>query len=76
VLSFAAFQLDGIFIGATFTVQMHNASIIAVAVFLAAWWILSTRYGVVGLWWSLIVYVGARAAALLIYYPALRRSLN
>ena len=75
VLSFAAFQLDGIFIGATLTAQMRNASIVAAAVFLAAWWLLSSRYGVVGLWWSFIIYVCARAAALLIYFPDLRRSL-
>ena len=76
VLSFAAFQLDGIFIGATCTVQMRNASIIATAVFLAMWWLLSSRYGVIGLWWSFIVYVCARAAALSIYFPGLRRSLS
>jgi len=76
VLSFAAFQLDGIFIGATFTMQMRNASIIATAVFLVAWWLLSARYGVVGLWWSFIVYVCARAAALLIYLPTLRKSFS
>jgi len=76
VLSFAAFQLDGVFIGATFTVQMRNASIIAVAFFLVAWWLLASRFGVAGLWWSFIIYVCARAAALLIYYPGLRRSLN
>lgn len=75
-LSFAAFQLDGIFIGATFTTQMRNASIIAVAVFMAAWWLLSARFGVMGLWWSFIVYVCARAAALLIWFPKLRRSLG
>jgi MATE family multidrug resistance protein len=34
------FQLDGIFIGATRTAQMRNAMLLALAVFLAAWWAL------------------------------------
>jgi MATE family multidrug resistance protein len=74
--SFAAFQLDGIFIGASFTRQMRNAAFLSIAVFLAAWWILMDRFGVSGLWWAMIIYVAARADALLLYYPALRKSID
>ncbi len=35
-----AFQLDGIFIGATRTTDMRNAMLISTAVFLLAWWAL------------------------------------
>jgi len=73
--SFAAFQLDGIFIGASFTRQMRNAAFLSIAVFLAAWWILMGRFGVNGLWWAMIIYVAARADALLLFYPALRKSI-
>jgi MATE family, multidrug efflux pump len=73
--SFAAFQLDGIFIGASFTRQMRNAAFLSIAVFLLAWWILMARFGVNGLWWAMIIYVAARADALLLYYPALRNSI-
>lgn len=74
--SFAAFQLDGIFIGASRTAQMRNAAFISVAVFLFAWWLLAGRYGVNGLWGAMIIYVIARAGALLIYLPALRASID
>lgn len=74
--SFAAFQLDGIFIGASFTRQMRNAAFLSIAVFLAAWWILMDRFGVNGLWWAMIIYVAARADALLLFYPALRKSID
>jgi MATE family multidrug resistance protein len=74
--SFAAFQLDGIFIGASFTRQMRNAAILSIAVFLAAWWILMDRFGVNGLWWAMIIYVAARADALLLFYPALSKSID
>jgi MATE family multidrug resistance protein len=72
LLSFAAFQLDGIYIGASFTRQMRNAAFLSLAVFFVACWQLLPLYGITGLWWALIVYVVARAAALLLYYPELR----
>lgn len=74
--SFAAFQLDGIFIGVSRTAQMRNAAFMSVGVFLLAWYLLASRYGVNGLWWAMIIYVVARAFALLIYYPALRASVS
>ena len=67
LLSFAAFQLDGIYIGASFTRQMTNAAFLSLAVFFVACWQLLPLYGITGLWWALIVYVVARAAALLLY---------
>ena len=76
VLAFAAFQLDGIFIGASFTRQMRNASIISISVFILAWWVLVAAYGITGLWLSFIVYVCARAGALLLYFPGLRNSIS
>lgn len=75
LLSFAAFQLDGVFVGATRTRAMRDASLLSLAVFLAAYWLLAARYGNAGLWIAFVVYVVARAAALGAYYPALRRSV-
>ncbi len=73
--SFAAFQLDGIFIGVSFTRQMRNAAFLSLIVYLLAWWLLMDNFGVNGLWWAMIIYVVARAAALLLYFPALRRTI-
>lgn len=70
--SFAAFQLDGIFIGASFTSAMRNASVLSLAVFVVAWWFLTPLLAVSGLWWAMIIYVIARALALLFYLPAIR----
>lgn len=74
--SFGAFQLDGIFIGATRTRNMRDASVVSVAVFLAVWWPLTAWAGNRGLWIAFVVYVCARAAALAYHYPALRRGLE
>jgi multidrug resistance protein, MATE family len=73
LLSFAAFQLDGIFIGATQTRAMRNAAFFALAVYLPAAWLLMPVWNSDGLWIAFIAYVCARAAGLAYYYPALRR---
>ena len=74
LLSVAAFQLDGVFIGTSRTADMRNASLASLAVFLLAWWVLQDSANH-GLWLAFILYVVARALALLAYYPGLRRSV-
>lgn len=68
LLSVAAFQLDGVFIGATRTREMRNASVASFAIFLACAIPLAERFGNHGLWAAFVVFVVARAAALLPYY--------
>jgi multidrug resistance protein, MATE family len=69
-----AFQLDGIFIGATRTADMRNAMLMSLAIFLGAWWLLQP-FGNTGLWAAFYVHYLARTASLLYYYPALVRSV-
>ena len=76
LFSFAAFQLDGIFIGASFTRQMRDAAALSIVVYFIAWWALSDQHGIQGLWGAMIIYVVARAVALLLFYPSLRRSVG
>ncbi|NNC65484.1 MAG: MATE family efflux transporter [Gammaproteobacteria bacterium] len=74
VLGVWAFQLDGVFIGATHTAQMRNAMIMTVVVYLIAWWLLRP-FGNHGLWAALAVHYVARTGTLLAYYPGLLRSV-
>ena len=69
-----AFQLDGIFIGATRTADMRNAMLVSAAVFLLAWWLFQ-QWGNHGLWAALYVNYLARTVTLLRRYPALLRSV-
>jgi multidrug resistance protein, MATE family len=69
-----SFQLDGIFIGATRSAEMRNAMLVALAIFLTAWWLL-TPFGNHGLWAALLVLYAARAGTLFYHYPALVRSV-
>jgi multidrug resistance protein, MATE family len=75
LLSFAAFQMDGIFIGATRTRAMRNAAFFSIAIFLLAAWMLMPLWGIHGLWIAFIGYLCARALGLAYYYPELRRSI-
>lgn len=76
LVSFAAFQLDGIFIGVSFTREMRQAAIYSLALFLIALWLLVDARNMQGLWLAMILYVVARALALLRYYPAIVRSIT
>ncbi len=69
-----AFQLDGIFIGATRTADMRRAMLFSLLVFMAAWWLLRP-WGNHGLWAALHVHYLARAASLGWYVPGLLRSV-
>ena len=75
LLSVAAFQLDGIFIGATRTREMRNAALVSLAAFGLGAWVAAAAWGNHGLWAAFVLFVVARALALLPYYRRLQRSL-
>ena len=59
-----AYQMDGIFIGATWSADMRNMMLLSLAVYLAVWWALSGPLGVTGLWLALLVFLGVRGLTL------------
>lgn len=69
-----AFQLDGIFIGATRTKDMRSAMVAALGIFLGAWWLLRP-FGNHGLWAAFYVHYLARIGTLAYFYPRLVRSV-
>lgn len=75
VLSFAAFQLDGIFIGATGTRGLRNASVAACTLFVLSTLVTVPYAENVGLWSSFIAYVVLRALFLGAYLPGLRNEV-
>lgn len=74
VVGVACYQLDGIFIGATRTRQMRNMMLVSLAIFLAAWALLTPLFGNHGLWASLMVFFIARGVTLWTQLPALERA--
>jgi len=75
-LSFAAFQLDGIFIGATETGPMRNASVVSCLAFIGTSLLLIPSLANLGLWIAFILFVVYRAVALGVAYPKLRARLR
>ena len=56
IVGFAAWQLDGIFIGTTKTREMRNASIAALAIYIAAHYLIMPKLGKDGIWISFLIY--------------------
>jgi MATE family, multidrug efflux pump len=76
VLGFAAWQLDGIYIGITRTAAMRNAGVVAVAIYLAAHYLLEPKYGGAGVWSAFLIYYVARGLTMLPAWPGIRRDLS
>ena len=75
ILSFVAFQLDGVFIGATRSKEMRNASLFSLLILVVVGTVLTNQFGNLGLWISFIVFVVARGVTLGLYMPKLLREL-
>ena len=71
LFSFVAFQLDGVFIGATQSKEMRNASIISLIVFVTMSLIFMKHLGNQGLWIAFIFYVIVRGISLFLFLPKL-----
>lgn len=74
--SFAAFQLDGIFIGITKSKEMRNSTLFALFTFLIFSYLLIPYYGNIGLWISFIIYVISRGLFLGYYYKKVLENFN
>ena len=60
-----AFQMDGVFIGATWSRDMRNMMLLSFAAYLAALYMLAPAFGNHGLWAALHVFLLARGFSLL-----------
>ncbi len=76
VLGVAAWQLDGIFIGATRSTAMRNTAIVSLLIYLALDALLAPSGGNVGVWAAFLGYYIARGITLAMVYPALERSIQ
>ncbi len=59
-----AFQMDGIYIGATWSRDMRNMMLISLVLYLIVWAIATPLWGNHGLWLALLVFLGARGFTL------------
>jgi MATE family multidrug resistance protein len=76
IVGFAAWQLDGIFIGTTKTREMRNAGIAALAIYIAAHHVLTPKFDKDGIWLAFLTYYIARAGTLCVYVPKIRKQMK
>lgn len=76
IVGFAAWQLDGIFIGTTRTREMRNAGIVAVLIYIGLHFTFEPWLGGHGIWIAFLGYYIMRAFTLAVYYPKLTRYLE
>lgn len=59
-----AFQLDGVFIGATWSRDMRNMMLLSLLMFILGWATLMPLLGNEGLWLAFLIFLGARGVTL------------
>ena len=74
IVSVWAFQLDGIFIGATRAKDMRNAMLISFCIYLVLMFNLLAYLGNHGLWLAFTAFMIVRAGTLMAFYPRLERA--
>jgi MATE family multidrug resistance protein len=72
LLGALAFEFDGVYIGATWTREMRNLMLVALALYLASSFALRPL-GNAGLWIALLLFLGARSVGQMWFYPILVR---
>lgn len=73
VLGALAFQMDGIFIGATWSREMRNMMLLSLALYLIIWALAVPSLENHGLWLALLVFFSARGLSLSVRVPSQRR---
>ena len=70
------FLMDGIFIGATRSIDMRNTMFLSLIIYVVCAYVFMVLYGFYGLWIALLVSYAARGISLLIRYPKIEKSIS
>ncbi|MFD0917219.1 MATE family efflux transporter [Pseudahrensia aquimaris] len=73
IVGVLAFQMDGIYIGATWSATMRNMMLLSIAAFMIVWYLTQSTLGNHGLWLALLTFLGVRGITLSAALPAHRR---
>ena len=75
VIAVWSFQLDGVYIGATWSREMRNGMLLSLLIFLVLLFLLVPIFANHGLWAAFTIFMGVRGATLMIWYPNLELSI-
>jgi len=70
------YQLDGIFIGSTWTAEMRNGMAASLTVFAVLSWLLVPGMANHGLWLAFATFMVTRALTLAAFYPRLEGNIG
>jgi MATE family multidrug resistance protein len=73
VVAVLAYQMDGVFVGATEGAAMRNGMIVSAAIYFAISWWLADVFANHGVWAGIWVFLALRGLTLLAQYPRLER---
>ncbi|PLX37513.1 MAG: MATE family efflux transporter [Hyphomicrobiales bacterium] len=71
IVGAVAFQMDGVFIGSTWSDDMRNMMLASLAAYFAIWWFAVPVWGNHGLWLALLAFLGLRGVSL--YWRLIKR---
>jgi putative MATE family efflux protein len=74
VMGVLAFEMDGVFIGATWSRDMRNMMLASLAIFVALLFTVVPAFGNHGLWFALNIFLGVRGLTLLAILPGKART--
>ncbi len=75
ILAVWCFQMDGVFVGATWSASMRNTMIVSTVIYLMAVWAAVPYLGNHGLWLALAIFMTARGVTMAAVYPGLARTV-
>ena len=76
LVSVWSFQLDGIFIGSTWTAEMRNGMAASLAVFIAVLFVTVPGMGNHGLWFAFVLFMATRGLTLAAFYSRLEKTVG
>ncbi len=76
LISVWSFQLDGIYVGTTFSVEMRNGMLVSTCFFVLCCMLLVPQWHNHGLWLAFLCFMAVRAIILALWFPRIPRSID
>ncbi len=76
IISVWSYQLDGIYVGVTRTVEMRNSMLLSLLLYVVLSWVLIPLWHNHGLWLSFMIFMAMRGITLGLWFPRIERSMT
>jgi len=76
LISVWSFQLDGVYIGTTYSAEMRNGMLLSTILFMICCYVLVPYWHNHGLWLAFLIFMGFRAIILGVWFPRIPASIS